>query len=173
MGGFAGGDEGGYWDIDTVSTLVNKTSKQQLANKNKKKSYIETIDSGYSIQTYSHSGEINGTVSFVDCKCKTLTIESDDNVAFDRDTFHKAYRALIDLTDDLDIVDFFNVHKIVVSNDLSTLVSREGDSFVAAFILLTKEACNLVLNSDELSNIGSMAGVNISFYIHNYQSTTY
>ena len=63
MGGFAGGDEGGYWDEDSIS-ILNKKPK----NTNREKVNIQTKDGNFSYEC----------ISFVPCKCKSFTIEGCD-----------------------------------------------------------------------------------------------
>lgn len=51
MGGFEGGDEGGYWDVDDQAQWMNKDN--QDTKKPDSKSDIEITDSGYSIKAHA------------------------------------------------------------------------------------------------------------------------
>ena len=51
--------------------------------------------------------ELYDTISFVPCKCETFTIEGCNDIPLESNSIYKAYQALIDFTDDLDILDFF------------------------------------------------------------------
>jgi len=169
MGGFAGGDEGGYWDIDIPPSSMVKHNENTSKRRNRAASYIERSDSGYSIKAHTKVKGLYDTISFVPCECKTFTIEGCDAIALELNSIYKAYKALLDFTDDLDIVDFFYAHIIVVSKGILLQVGLGGAASDAlAFILLVKEVCNLILCSDELANIGSTVGADVPFFIHNY-----
>jgi len=165
MGGFEGGDEGGFWDVDSISTLIDKQnmSKPKSANT----SNIEKSDSGYSIKANSKDKEFYDTISFIPCDCKTFTIEGYDDIPTESNSIYKAFQALIDFTDDLDIEEFFHEHKVVVSRGIPSQADLDaGSSHAAAFILLTKEVCNLVLSSNELDEIGLSVGADVPFFMH-------
>jgi 4-diphosphocytidyl-2-C-methyl-D-erythritol kinase len=171
MGGFAGGDEGGYWDIDIPPSSMVKHNDNISKSRNRAASYIERSDSGYSIKAHTKVKGLYDTISFVPCECETFTIEGCDDIPLELNSIYKAYKALLDFTDDLDIVDFFYAHKIVVTKGIPLQVGLRGAaSDAAAFILLVKEVCNLILCSDELANIGSTVGADVPFFIHNYHS---
>ena len=186
MGGFEGGDEGGFWDIDILPSLTH----QQNANKSKEKSCIETSAFGYSIKAHAkvtifqkitetkdgyhaqlsrvtHVEELYDTISFVPCKCDTFTIDGCDNIPLELNTIYKAYNALNDFTGDSDILDFFSEHKVVVTKRIPLSSGLGGSSSdAAAFIRLVKEACNLVLSTDELAKIGSSINTDVPFFIY-------
>ena len=190
MGGFEGGDEGGFWDIDTLLTSNDKKSKHT----NKAKTYIETSDSGYSIKAHAKVNiflkitghrdgyhtllsrfirveELYDTLSFVPCTCDSFTIEGCGDIPLESNTIYKAYQALCDYTADSDIVDFFYEHKVVVTKRIpSSAGLGGGSSDAAAFMSLIKEVCNLVLSGDELAKIGSTVGADVPFFIYNYPS---
>lgn len=171
MGGFAGGDEGGYWDIDTIPIAVEQHKKT-----NKKKSSIEATDTGYSIKAYakiktlSHwmrVEELYDTISFVSCKCETFIIEGCDDIPLESNTIYKAFLALNDFTNDSDILDFFYTHKVVVTKRIPLFAGLGGSSSdAAAFMCLVKEVCNLVLSTDELAKIGSDIAPDVPFFIY-------
>jgi 4-diphosphocytidyl-2-C-methyl-D-erythritol kinase len=170
MGGFEGGDEGGFWDIDILTSL----SHQQNSNKSNAKCYIETSDSGYSIKAHAKvikitdidkpseyicAEDLYDTISFVPCKCDIFTIEGCDNIPLESNTIYKAFHALNDFTNELDILDFFHLHKVVVTKGIPSSVGFGGaSSDAAAFLHLVKEVCNLILSTDELGKIASQIG---------------
>jgi len=133
MGGFEGGDEGGYWDDDSIAVLNNKSKKT-----NTDKAYIQTKDGSYSYEN----------ISFVPCKCETFTIQGCDEVSLASNIIYKAYIALCKFTNDSDIEEFFHEYKVLVT-------AEEGCSHSLAFIYLLKEVCNLVLSTAELQEIQS------------------
>ncbi len=186
MGGFAGGDEGGYWDVDDLKN-DNKSN-----NTNRGKSTIEKSDSGYSIKAHAKiniflkiTGHKDGyhtllsrfirvedlydTITFVPCECDTFTIEGCDGVPLESNTIYKAYKALNDHTGDLDILNFFYKNKVVVTKRIPSQAGLGGGSSdAAAFMRLVKEVCNLMISTKELAKIGSTIGADLPFFIYNY-----
>ena len=111
------------------------------------------------------------TISFVPCKCDRFTIEGCDGVELKENTIYKAYKALNEHTGDLDILNFFYKHKVVVKKRIPSQAGLGGGSSdAAAFMRLTKEVCNLMITTDELSKIGSKIGADLPFFIYNYPS---
>ncbi len=185
MGGFEGGDEGGFWDED-----VNYKPKST----NRQKSDIEISDSGYRIKAHAKvniflkiTGHKEGyhtllsrfvrvedlydTITFVPCECDTFTIEGCEGIPLESNTIYKAYKALNDHTGDLDILDYFYKHKVVVTKRIPSQAGLGGGSSdAAAFMLLTKEVCHLMLSTDELAKVGSSIGADLPFFIYNYPS---
>lgn len=169
MGGFEGGDEGGFWDIDAISTLVDKQNDNKSKHTNRAKHHIKTSESGFSIKAHARKGELFDTISFVPCECETFSIEGYDDIPIESNSIYKAYQALCDFTNDSDIEDFFYEHKVVLSKGIPSNMGLGGASAdAAAFMLLLKEVCNLVLSSDELVNIGSGIDADVPFFIYNY-----
>lgn len=177
MGGFAGGDEGGYWDEDTPPNTIDKKSNNKSKNKNKV--YIERHDLGYSIKAYAKADmllsrsigeeELYDTISFVPCLCETFTIEGCADISLESNTIYKAYKALNDFVLDSDILDFFYEHKVVVIKRIPLSAGLRGSSSdAAAFMYLLKEVCNLILSTDELANIGATIDPDIPFFINTY-----
>ena len=150
MGGFEGGDEGGFWDVDSISILIDEQHK----NKPKKKEifHITTNDLGYSIKV--HEKGLYDTISFVSCACKSFKIEGCDDVPIESNVLYKAYQALLECTCDSDISDFFYEHKVVVTKAISSSVDLSGESDTFAFMRLLKETCNLILSDEELVKTG-------------------
>ena len=195
MGGFEGGDEGGFWDIGTHPKWMKKGSENtKSVNKAHNKSDIEINDSVYSIKAHAKvniflkiTGHQEGyhtllsrfvrvedlydTITFVPCECETFTIEGCEGVPLESNTIYKAYKALNDYTGDLDILDYFYKHKVVVTKRIPSQAGLGGGSSdAAAFMRLVKEVCNLMLSTDELAKIGSTIGADLPFFIYNYPS---
>jgi len=192
MGGFEGGDEGGYWDIDTPPTGMNTGEKYSTGTG--RKPTIEKTESGYSIRAHAKvniflkiTGHENGyhtllsrfmqvsdlydTITFVPCRCDTFTIEGCEGIPLESNTIYKAYKALNDHTGDLDILNFFYKHKVVVTKRIPSQAGLGGGSSdAAAFMLLVKEVCNLLISTKELAKLGSKIGADIPFFIYNYAS---
>lgn len=192
MGGFEGGDEGGYWDIETLPQEMNKGNKNTKKINNR--SDIEISDAGYSIKAHAKvniflkiTGHKDGyhtllsrfmrvedlydTIAFVPCKCETFTIEGCEDVSLESNTIYKAYKALNEYTGDLDILNFFYEHKVVVTKRIPSQAGLGGGSSdAAAFMRLVKEVCNLIISTEELAKVGSTIGADLPFFIYNYPS---
>ena len=191
MGGFEGGDEGGYWDIDTLPASTDKGDEPKSI---RRQSTIEKTDSGYSIKAHAKvniflkiTGHENGyhtllsrfmqvedlydTIAFVPCECDTFTIEGCEGIPLESNTIYKAYKALNDHTGDLEILDFFYKHKVVVTKRIPSQAGLGGGSSdAAAFMRLVKEVCNLLISTEELAKLGSTIGADLPFFIYNYTS---
>lgn len=193
MGGFEAGGEGGYWESDQIARL-------QLQNNASNKpprpsSTIEKTEAGgYRIKAHAKvniflkiTGHKEGyhtllsrfmrvedlydTIEFVPCECDTFTIEGCEGVPLESNTIYKAYKALNDYTGDLDILNYFYAHKVVVTKRIPSQAGLGGGSSdAAAFMRLVKEVCNLILSTDELAKIGSTIGADLPFFIYNYPS---
>ncbi|CAA6810322.1 MAG: 4-diphosphocytidyl-2-C-methyl-D-erythritol kinase (EC [uncultured Sulfurovum sp.] len=190
MGGFEGGDEGGYWDDD----IDYKTKPTKNHTLNNQKSTIEKIDSVYKIKAHAKvniflkiTGHKEGyhtllsrfmrvehlydTIAFVPCECNTFTIEGCEGIPLESNTIYKAYKALNESTGDLDILNFFYTHKVVVTKRIPSQAGLGGGSSdAAAFMRLTKEVCNLILSTEELAELGSTIGADLPFFIYDYPS---
>ena len=111
------------------------------------------------------------TITFVPQECDTFTIEGCEGVARDSNTIFKAYKALNTETGDLDILEFFYHHKVVVEKRIPSQAGLGGGSSdAAAFMRLVNEVCNLKLCIERLSEIGSTIGADLPFFIYNYPS---
>ena len=191
MGGFEGEGEGGYWENDQVAKWManNKSKKQHKSN-----SDIERNGDTYSIKAYAKvniflkiTGHKEGyhtllsrfmrvedlydTITFVPCTCETFTIEGCEGVPLESNTIYKAYKALNAYTGDLDILNYFYTHKVVVTKRIPSQAGLGGGSSdAAAFMRLVKEVCNLILSTKELAEIGSKIGADLPFFICNYPS---
>jgi len=141
MGGFEGGDEGGFWDVDAIDTLIKKQNNPLL--KSKRKVIIEIKDSVYTLKG-------DTTLSILAQNCESFTIEGAENIPLESNAIYKAYKALIELTCDSDIEEFFYEHKV-------HLTSYKPSSNSLNFLLLVKELCNLALSDVELRKISEEA----------------
>ena len=194
MGGFEGDGEGGYWESDQISRLMAKNSTQS-EKVSKSATHIEKTDGGgYRIRAHAKvniflkiTGHKDGyhtllsrfmrvenlydTITFVPCECETFTIEGCEDIPLESNTIYKAYKALNDYTGDLDILNFFYAHKVVVSKRIPSQAGLGGGSSdAAAFMRLVKEVCNLILSTHELAKIGSTIGADLPYFIYNYPS---
>ena len=115
--------------------------------------------------------ELYDTITFEPCECDTFTIEGCEGVPLESNTIYKAYKALNAHTGDLDILNFFYKHKVVVTKRIPSQAGLGGGSSdAAAFMRLVKEACNLMISTEELAKIGSTIGADLPFFIYNYPS---
>ena len=115
--------------------------------------------------------DLYDTITFVPCECERFTIEGCDGVPLESNTIYKAYKALNDHTGDLDILNFFYAHKVVVTKRIPSQAGLGGGSSdAAAFMRLVKEVCNLMISTEELAKLGSTIGADLPFFIYNYPS---
>jgi len=110
-------------------------------------------------------------IEFVPCECDSFTIEGCDDVPLESNTIYKAYKALNEHTGDLDILNFFYKHKVVVKKNIPSQAGLGGGSSDAgAFMRLVRDVCNLMINTDELAKIGATIGADIPFFVYDYPS---
>ena len=115
--------------------------------------------------------DLYDTIEFIPYECDSFTIEGCDDIPLESNTIYKVYKALNDFTGDLDILNFFYKHKVVVTKRIPTQAGLGGGSSdAAAFMRLVKEACKLLVSTDELVEIGSKIGSDIPFFIYDYSS---
>ncbi len=193
MGGFEGEGEGGYWENDQISKLMDK-NETHPKNIHTHKPNIEKSDSEYSIKAHAKvniflkiTGHKNAyhtllsrfvrvedlydTITFIPCECDSFSIEGCEGIPLESNTIYKAYKALNAHTGDLDILDFFYKHKVLVTKRIPSQAGLGGGSSdAAAFMLLVKEVCNLMLSTKELAKLGSTIGADLPFFIYNYPS---
>ena len=111
------------------------------------------------------------TIEFIPEKCDKFTIEGCNDIDLETNTIYKAYKALNDETGDLDILNFFYNHKVVVSKKIPSGAGLGGGSSdAAAFMRLVKEVCKLLISTKDLAKLGSTIGADIPFFIYNYNS---
>ena len=115
--------------------------------------------------------DLYDTITFEPCECDTFTIEGCDDIPIESNTIYKAYKALNHYTGDLDILNFFYKHKVVVTKRIPSQAGLGGGSSdAAAFMRLVKETCNLMISTEELAKLGSTIGADLPFFIYNYAS---
>ncbi len=110
------------------------------------------------------------TIEFVPSSCDSFTIEGLD-IPKEQNIIYKAYKALNQYIGDLDILEFFYNHKVVVNKNIPMGAGLGGGSSNAAtFINMVKEYCNLKVSTKELANIGATLGADVPFFIYGYKS---
>lgn len=111
------------------------------------------------------------TIEFVPCKCEGFTIEGCGEVELKSNTIYKAFVALNEYTGDLDILEYFYNHKVVVTKNIPSQAGLGGGSSDGAtFMRMVNEVCKLGLDLDTLAKIGSKIGADFPFFIYNYDS---
>jgi len=109
------------------------------------------------------------TISFVPCKCDSFTIEGTSNIDIKNNTIYKAFVSLNDHTGNLDLLDFFLHHKVVVRKNIPSLAGLGGGSSDAgAFLRLANKVCDLQLDIPTLAKIGSSVGADVPFFVYDY-----
>ncbi len=110
-------------------------------------------------------------IEFVEAKCDKFTIEGCEFVETKSNTIYKAFIALNNYCGDLDLLEFFYNHKVVVTKNIPSQAGLGGGSSDGAyFMLLANRVCNLGLDIDTLVKIGSTIGADFPFFIYNYNS---
>ena len=128
-------------------------------------------DTIHSLHDFIKVSDLYDTIEFVPCECEKFTIEGCDDIPLESNTIYKAYKALNDATGDLDILNFFYTHKVVVTKRIPAQAGLGGGSSdAAAFMRLVKEACGLLISTDNLAEIGAKIGADIPFFIYDYSS---
>ena len=123
------------------------------------------------LSRFMRTEDLYDTISFVPCECTTFTIEGCEDIPLESNTIYKAYKALNEYTGDLDILNFFYKHKVVVTKRIPSQAGLGGGSSdAAAFMRLTKEVCHLMISTQELADLGSSIGADLPFFIYNYSS---
>jgi 4-diphosphocytidyl-2-C-methyl-D-erythritol kinase len=111
------------------------------------------------------------TISFIPAKCSSFTLEGFNNLELKNNTIYKAFIALSNYSGNLELLEFFYNHKVVVDKQIPTMAGLGGGSSDAgAFLRLANEVCNLGVNVNELAKIGSMIGADVPFFVYNYPS---
>ncbi len=111
------------------------------------------------------------TISFVPQKCKSFTIEGCKDIPKESNSIYKAYKALNEATGDLDILDFFYNHKVVVEKNIPSQAGLGGGSSDAGtFLRMVYSVCNLKISIDTLAKIGSKVGADVPFFVYGYSS---
>jgi len=136
MGGFAGGDEAGFWEEESVSFSQNKSLSA------KKTEPLLSIDN------YIYSVELLKNES------KSILIEGFEGASFNPQSFFKAYKLLLEYTNDLDIEEFFQEHKVLLRKSQTKESSKPVPlPHSLLFFHLIKDACNLVLSAKEIAEL--------------------
>ncbi|MBN2823833.1 MAG: 4-(cytidine 5'-diphospho)-2-C-methyl-D-erythritol kinase [Campylobacterales bacterium] len=111
------------------------------------------------------------TIEFIPASCKSLTIEGCGDIDTKTNTIYKAFIALNEYTGDLDILEYFYHHKVVVTKNIPSQAGLGGGSSDGAtFMRMVNEVCQLGLDVDTLAKIGSEIGADFPFFIYDYES---
>ena len=115
--------------------------------------------------------DLYDTITFEPCECESFTIEGCNDIPLESNTIYKAYKALNAHTGDLDILNFFYRHNVIVTKRIPSQAGLGGGSSdAAAFMRLVKNVCNLLLSTEELAKISATIGADLPFFIYNYPS---
>ena len=115
--------------------------------------------------------ELFDLISFVPHDSERFCIDGCDGVELEKNSIYRAYRALLQESGDLDLIEFFHHHKVVVEKNIPSGAGLGGGSSdAAAFMLLAKEACNLLLETQKLADIAASIGSDVPFFIYGYES---
>jgi len=111
------------------------------------------------------------TIRFVPAECERFTIEGTPQVPRESNTIYKAWVALNEATGDLDLLEFFHHHKVVVQKRIPSQAGLGGGSSDAgAFLRLAVEACRVPISLDDLAAVGAKVGADVPFFVYDYPS---
>jgi len=111
------------------------------------------------------------TIEFVPCKCARFTLEGCGDIHLPSNTIYKAFIALNNHTGDLDILEYFYNHKVVVTKNIPSQAGLGGGSSDGAtFMRMVNEVCQLGLDTPTLAKIGATIGADFPFFIYDYES---
>jgi len=147
MGGFEGGDEGGFWDIEELISSSEDLSAQKSTKRAALKELIEQNNGTYSLHT-------DLMISFVPHACQVFTVENEQEFSKEAQIIKSTYQAVVDFTADTDISEFFTEYKVLIQKASHTKQDSKISTSVA-FIYLLKEACSLILTDEEIENIAN------------------
>ncbi len=86
-------------------------------------------------------------------------------------TIYKAYKTLLEHTNNKKIEEFFSTHDVVVNKHIPEFAGLGGGSSNAAsFLLLANRVLSLGLDKNTLSSMGSTIGADVAFFIYGYPS---
>jgi hypothetical protein len=125
MGGFAGGDEAGYWEEDQLFSQKKRV-----------------------VQTSSHHFQQmleQSNLTLVPSKSSSFTIDGIESSEVQSHKLYKAYKALCSYTGSLELEEFVREYKI------SILSESEAD--VAVFLHLLREEYTLLVSNEELEEL--------------------
>ena len=147
MGGFEGGDEAGFWDIEAH---IEPVFASQKSKHHAPPHHVIEVSEGYVIPIYIDENHQIGTLH---CLRAPVFIEGLVSVESLPERIKMVYRNLLEVTQDFEIDEFFSEHSIHIE------ISKECDPLMietasaVAFLLLSKEVCSLLLNRSELESI--------------------
>jgi len=115
--------------------------------------------------------DLYDTIRFVPAECERFTIEGCPDVPRESNTVYKAWKALNEATGDLDLLEFFLHHKVVIDKRIPSQAGLGGGSSDAgAFLRLAHRVCDLRISLDRLAEIGASVGADVPFFVHDYPS---
>jgi 4-diphosphocytidyl-2-C-methyl-D-erythritol kinase len=112
-------------------------------------------------------------IYFVPQRCETFTVEVEgvDGLSKENNIVTKAFYALNRATGDLDILDFFYRHKVVIEKNIPLQAGLGGGSSNAGtFLRMVNRVCNLKLSLDQLAKIGAEVGADVPFFVYGFDS---
>lgn len=104
--------------------------------------------------------------------CREFTLEGNFSCTREQNSIYRAYDALIKrISEPQKVITFFRNYKVVVDKHIPDGGGLGGGpSNAASFLRMTNDLCRLGLSKDELANIGSSIGADVSFFIFDIES---
>lgn len=165
MGGFEGGDEAGFWDEESDLGLIFKPNKVTRFNL---KHHMYSDEHCLTLDVYTPTGDCFAKLHFIKSFSNTFVVETPPETMYFKDAIVLAYNNLVDETNDFEIEEFFNAYKTMV--ELIEIIPKAHmqASLTAAFLLLTKETCNLILSTKELETIAKITHKEAPSFLSHY-----
>jgi len=123
------------------------------------------------LSRFMRVAKLYDTIRFVPGTYETFTIEGTPEIPRESNTIYKAWVALNEATGNLDLLNFFYHHKVVVEKRIPSQAGLGGGSSDAgAFLRLARTVCDLNISTEELAAVGAKVGADVPFFVHDYPS---
>ena len=108
------------------------------------------------------------TISFIKKDVDNFSIEGNFSCVLEKNTVYKAYKELEKFDE---VKEFFKKNIVKIDKNIPEFAGLGGGSSnCATFLNMVNIACNLNLNKEELSKIGSNIGADVPFFVYEFDS---
>lgn len=108
------------------------------------------------------------TISFIKKDVDNFSIEGNFSCILENNTVYKAYKELEKFHG---VKEFFKKNVVKIDKNIPEFSGLGGGSSnCATFLNMVNKACNLNLNKEELSKIGSNIGADVPFFVYEFDS---
>lgn len=115
--------------------------------------------------------ELYDTLAFIPKNDEAFAIHGNFSCSIEQNTIYKAYTALYHATNSEALQRLMQTHAVSVEKNIPSFAGLGGGSSDAAtYLKMCNEVLHLGLGINELSDIGSIVGADVPFFIHGYSS---